>query len=265
MVGETLATYLTIAWLLPLAGFVVEIFFGFYSKNPRHSKAAAWCAVACIAGGFLCSVAAFAEWSSATNAFGDKGWITLQKDADHGHDDHGAGDGGHDSGHGHSEPGAEDDQGDHRKERSHGAMSARATHMLTSSPTVDDDAADESGGRENAVFSGTLYRLAKFGNLEFSIDYYIDSLTLVMFMMVTLIATCIHLFAMGYMGDELTDDYVDHFAHTADGSTSIVPDASIGSLRFCRCSALPCWGLCWRATSSRCLSSGNWSVSAASC
>jgi NADH-quinone oxidoreductase subunit L len=30
---------------------------------------------------------------------------------------------------------------------------------------------------------------------------------------VTLIATCIHVFAIGYMGDELTDDYEDHQVH----------------------------------------------------
>ena len=38
-----------------------------------------------------------------------------------------------------------------------------------------------------------------------------------MFCMVTLIATCIHIFAVGYMSDELTDEYVDHSAHTSDG------------------------------------------------
>jgi NADH-quinone oxidoreductase subunit L len=54
-------------------------------------------------------------------------------------------------------------------------------------------------------------------DLDISLDYYIDSLTLVMFCMVTLIATCIHIFAVGYMSDELTEDYVDHHAHTADG------------------------------------------------
>lgn len=67
------------------------------------------------------------------------------------------------------------------------------------------------------VHHGTLYTLATFGGLSVSIDYYIDSLTLVMFTMVTLIATCIHLFAIGYMSDELTEEYVDHSAHTADG------------------------------------------------
>ena len=67
------------------------------------------------------------------------------------------------------------------------------------------------------VYSGTLYYLAKFGSLDISLDYYIDSLTLVMFTMVTFIATCIHLFAMGYMSEELTEEYVDHHAHLSNG------------------------------------------------
>jgi proton-translocating NADH-quinone oxidoreductase chain L len=53
------------------------------------------------------------------------------------------------------------------------------------------------------------YTLGKFGALRLSIGYYIDSLTLLMFSMVTLIATCIHFYAIGYMHDEL-HEVVDH-------------------------------------------------------
>ena len=52
-------------------------------------------------------------------------------------------------------------------------------------------------------FSGDWYTLASFGRLRLSIGYYIDALTVVMFTMVTLIATCIHVYAIGYMHDEL--------------------------------------------------------------
>src|SRR5258708_27593485 len=38
-----------------------------------------------------------------------------------------------------------------------------------------------------------------------------------MFTMVTLIASLIHLFAIGYMSDELTEDYEDHQVHTSHG------------------------------------------------
>ncbi|HIK93642.1 MAG TPA: NADH-quinone oxidoreductase subunit L [Planctomycetes bacterium] len=179
MVGETLQKLLMTAWLLPLLGFVVEIFFGYWSKNPRHSKAAAWMAVGCIGTGFLCSLTALVMWGNASNAFddGDRlGWMSQQaaeNEARHP---------GHDTGHGH-------ESGDHAEELERG----------------------------QTVYSGTIYTLGVFGSLEVTLDYYIDSLTLVMFTMVTLIATCIHLFAIGYMSDELTDEYVDHSAHTSDG------------------------------------------------
>jgi len=74
-----------------------------------------------------------------------------------------------------------------------------------------------AAGGEKISFTGEIYRLATFGSLKLSVGYYIDSLTIIMFCMVTLIATCIHVFALGYMSDELTDEYVDHQVHTADG------------------------------------------------
>ena len=66
-------------------------------------------------------------------------------------------------------------------------------------------------------YSGTFYELARFGSLRLSLDWYIDSLTLLMFTMVTFIATCIHIFAIGYMKDELTEEYEDHEVHTSHG------------------------------------------------
>jgi len=52
------------------------------------------------------------------------------------------------------------------------------------------------------AYYGDWYTLAEFGSLKLSIGYYIDSLTVLMFCMVTLIATCIHFYAMGYMHEE---------------------------------------------------------------
>src|SRR5262245_18730161 len=63
--GDTLKWLLAIAWLLPLAGFAVEIFAGYWST--RVSKAAAWLAVGCIATGFVCSSAALITWGNATH------------------------------------------------------------------------------------------------------------------------------------------------------------------------------------------------------
>jgi NADH-quinone oxidoreductase subunit L len=49
------------------------------------------------------------------------------------------------------------------------------------------------------------------------LGYAIDSLTVLMFLMVTFIATLIHIFSIGYMGDELEPIVEDHQVHTAEG------------------------------------------------
>ena len=119
------------AWLLPLLGFMLEIFGGYWQRG-RLSKAAAYWAVGCIGTGFLLSTGALAMW------LGDHGgWSAILAEGHHG----------------------------------------------------------------STPLTGEIYKLAHFGNLKLSIDYYIDSLTLVMFMMVTFISTCIHIFALGYMSD----------------------------------------------------------------
>ena len=57
---------------------------------------------------------------------------------------------------------------------------------------------------------------AQFGKLKLAISYYIDSLTVLMFAMVTLIATLIHFYAFGYMHDEL-HEVTDHEVTLSDG------------------------------------------------
>src|SRR5687767_14859562 len=64
--------------------------------------------------------------------------------------------------------------------------------------------------------AGDWYTLAQFGSLKLTIGYYIDTLTIAMFCMVTLIASCIHIYAVGYMHDEL-HDVTDHEVTLAGG------------------------------------------------
>ncbi|MFM9965850.1 MAG: NADH-quinone oxidoreductase subunit L [Planctomycetaceae bacterium] len=172
--GSKLSTLLAIAWLLPLLGFVVEVFAMSWPNANRKSKTAAYFAIFCIGFGFVCSSAALCLWGEGTD------WAVFQS-----------------SGHG---------QADHA-----GADHSAAEHDGHDQPATPHEAPKQT------VFSGTFYSLAQFGGLKLSLDYYIDSLTLAMFAMVTLIATCIHIFATGYMAEELTDDYVDHQVHTHDG------------------------------------------------
>src|SRR6185369_11384886 len=60
------------------------------------------------------------------------------------------------------------------------------------------------------------YILGQFGKLKVSVSYYIDALTVSMFAMVTLIASCIHVYAIGYMHDEL-HEVTDHEVTLSDG------------------------------------------------
>ncbi len=54
-----------------------------------------------------------------------------------------------------------------------------------------------------SAISGEWYTLCAFGSLRITIGYYIDALTVAMFTMVTLIASCIHVYSLGYMREEL--------------------------------------------------------------
>jgi NADH:ubiquinone oxidoreductase subunit 5 (subunit L)/multisubunit Na+/H+ antiporter MnhA subunit len=65
--------------------------------------------------------------------------------------------------------------------------------------------ADAHHAHDKPAYTGEYWTLGEFGRLRVTISYYIDSLTVLMFCMVTLIATCIHFYASGYMSDELTD------------------------------------------------------------
>ena len=66
------------------------------------------------------------------------------------------------------------------------------------------------------AYSGDWYTLYQGGKLKLSIGWYIDSLTVLMFVVVAFIATCIHVYASGYMHDEL-HDVTDHEVHLSTG------------------------------------------------
>ncbi len=215
--GNELANWLAIAWLLPLAGFAIEIFGGYWPGR-FNKKTAAYCAVFCIGFGFVCSLTALCKWRSA-----DEDWkrsvAAEAKAKEHAGDEHESSDGdrrhgedsdkhhgdGDDDKHHSGDDGHRDDDGEKHHDDEEHATGEHAEH---------DDHHSTAG---QGVHSGTFYTLATFGDIEFSIDYYIDSLTLTMFCMVTFIATCIHIFAIGYMSDELTEDYVDHEVHLPGG------------------------------------------------
>ena len=59
-------------------------------------------------------------------------------------------------------------------------------------------------------------RWSTSGKLKITIGWYIDALTVAMFCMVTLIASCIHVYSIGYMHDEL-HEVTDHEVTLSDG------------------------------------------------
>jgi proton-translocating NADH-quinone oxidoreductase chain L len=83
---------------------------------------------------------------------------------------------------------------------------------------VEHAAANESETSNGppTYVAGDWYSLGVFGKLQITIGYYIDLLTVTMFCMVTLIASCIHIYALGYMHDEL-HDYTDHEVKLSNG------------------------------------------------
>ncbi len=178
--GTVLRNLLTLAWLLPLAGFVAEIYALQLRWSHRLSKAPAQLAVACIGAGFLCSLSALLYWGNETK------WVGFAPVEHH-------------------TPAEGLDGGD----------TAPADALRPDA--TGGEPASEHHHQTPKFYAGTFYKLAQFGPLEITLDWYIDSLTLVMFTMVTFIATCIHLFAMGYMKDELTEEYEDHQVHLPGG------------------------------------------------
>lgn len=163
---EHLPTIYAAAVLLPLASFVTILLLA------RHlERFAAWVATGAILGAGLLSCVALAMWLA--HHFPAAGGE---------HDPHASA--------GHAEPAAA--MADHAP-----AGHADAAHAHA--------AGDAAHATAPPVYSGEYYTVGVFGPLRMAISYYIDSLTVLMFCMVTLIASCIHIYAIGYMHDELSE------------------------------------------------------------
>ncbi|MFM7075420.1 MAG: proton-conducting transporter membrane subunit, partial [Planctomycetaceae bacterium] len=172
-IDTLLPTLLGLAWLLPLASFVVILFAG--PRLGHHGKGAATVATAAIVGALALSLVAFVTWLA----------------------NHPVGPAGHAEGAGAAHASA-DGGGEHAGDH------------------ADDHAAAAHGHEAGPHYSGDWYTLYEGGRLRLSIGWYIDSLTVLMFVMITFIATCIHVYASGYMHDEL-HDVTDHEVRLAGG------------------------------------------------
>ncbi len=178
--ASQLPQLLGLAWLLPLVSFVLILFFG--PRMGPHGRNAAWVATAAIVASLVLSLAAFVAWLGVHPVVA----------AHHGGD--------------HAANHAADHDADHADHADH-ADPDTATH---------DAPHGGHAGVAPVAYSGDWYTLYEAGRLKLSIGWYIDSLTILMFVVVTFIATCIHVYASGYMHDEL-HEVTDHEVHLADG------------------------------------------------
>jgi len=191
--ATTLPKLLMIAWLLPLAsfaiisiGYSVPLLLGLRVRYATQ-KYAAYIAVAAIVTGFVLSAyAMFAVWLPEHSLAGGE----------------------------HHAAEAEEHAQLHPGPRGGPAADAAEFRLVAdeqSTEHADGDATEhaEHNNGEPPYYCGDWYSLCQFGNLKLTIGYYVDTLTIVMFCVVTLIASAIHVYAIGYMHDEL-HDYTDH-------------------------------------------------------
>jgi NADH-quinone oxidoreductase subunit L len=190
---ETLPKLLLIAWLLPLASFAV-ICLGysapqFFGVRVRYAtqKYAAYISIGAIVIGCLLSLVGFFFY-----------WLPAHPITSDGHHAEGA----------HAADGADQ------------FSIVRLVALQQEEAAAAEHTAEtkHSAGQNNSPppYTGDWYTLVQFGNLKLTIGYYIDAFTVAMFCMVTLIASCVHIYAFGYMHDEL-HDVTDHEVTLASG------------------------------------------------
>ena len=205
---DRLPTLLLIAWLLPLASFTL-ICVGYslpqmLGMRVRYStqRYAGYIAIAAIVGGFLVSIySLFGVWLPEHPLAAPEHHEEEQPDPVAGR----------------LTPSAT--AGISSSEfHSHGLASPAASPFrLTALQEAHTEEGEEHATNGPPEYiADDWYSLTEFGNLKITIGYYIDTLTIVMFCMVTLIASCIHIYATGYMHDEL-HDVDDHEVTLSDG------------------------------------------------
>ena len=144
--------------------------------------------------------------------------------------------------------------GRHAGRPAHGRRSTRPRRRSTQLDEHERRWSGQSPGRIDCRLPSTARRRPEPARCSSSATTSITSAA-IMFVMVTFIATLIHLFSIGYMGDELERDGRGPPGPHRATATCTAAAASAGSSCSCRCSASRCSTWCWPTTSSRCSSS----------
>ncbi|MCE9554997.1 MAG: NADH-quinone oxidoreductase subunit L [Planctomycetes bacterium] len=184
--GTLLSNLLLGAWLLPLASFALIVLFG--PRMGKAGKGASYVATGAILGSLVLSSIAMFYWVGTHGVYMP----------DHGHGD--------------SHASAHASSGTHHEP----AKKGESAHDEDDHEKAVDAAHGHAAKEAKTAYFNDWYTLAHFGRLKLTIGYYIDALTIVMFVMVTIIASCIHFYAIGYMHDEL-HEVTDHEVTLADG------------------------------------------------
>lgn len=221
---QTLPTLLLIAWLLPLAsftaiciGYSVPQFFGIRVRYATQQYAAYIAIAAIVLGCLLSLYGFFAIWLPAHPISGSSHAGETEHAVEPEHVDVHA-----------ATSGADDviaavPANNERPRGNESPAAGSPFRLVAMQNEASHDASHAAADHNNPppeYISGDWYTLARFGegsgSLKLTIGYYIDALTVAMFCMVTLIASCVHIYAFGYMHDEL-HDYTDHEVHLANG------------------------------------------------
>ncbi|MCE9548271.1 MAG: NADH-quinone oxidoreductase subunit L [Planctomycetia bacterium] len=179
-----LPNLLLFAWLLPLASFALILFFG--PRMGKAGKGASYVATGAILCSLVLSLSALMVWTGRHGVWFDE----------------------HESGSAHAKEGAHESS-----EKGEPVKTKHAKNEEAAAKNASKAAATTAGKNE---YEGNWYNLVGFGKLKLSIGWYIDSLTVIMFVMVSIIASCIHFYSIGYMHDEL-HEVTDHEVTLADG------------------------------------------------
>lgn len=192
-----------VATLLPLLSFLL-LFFG---GRRWPGRTGGFVAVAGIGGAFLCAAYGFILYLNAAHG---------------GHGYHAS----HDAKPAAASATAKAKHQDHPKKDEHGKQEDAKKEDAKKDAAGHDHQMHGHGGdhghhghHEQPVWTGSIpwLRLTGFGSdagaLELQLGYHIDGLAALMFLMVTFIAMLIHIFALGYMSEELQPTVDDHQAH----------------------------------------------------
>ena len=218
---DSLPTLLGLATLLPLASFFI-----IFTMGPKLGRSGAYIAVAAIMIAGVLSFICLGIWCKENfpevvvhggqgPEDGDEGGAE-EKDHDGAEDEKNDAENDSDDSPSDDEPAGNDAADTDADADAVLAKDESAEGDNADDKNAEDDGAHAARGPPEAV-TATYWVLGKFGDLQLTISCYIDGLTILMFCMVTFIATCIHFYALGYMHDE-EQDVTDHEVTLSDGT-----------------------------------------------